>query len=262
MKLHRIYALLLKYLYITKNRWDRIFDLFYWPLVDIFVWGFATIYIKQISQLNLVSAILGGIIIWMFVWRSSQDIAIFTLEDFWSKNLFNLFSTPITIGEFVISVLVFAFSRSIITFIFTTIIAFLIYSFNIFTIGILNIAIFMFALLIIGWAMGIFITGVIFRYGERIQVLAWSMVWAIQPFSCVFYPLSSLPAWAQKIAYYNPITHIFENLRAIVFNNPINWSGIIYAFIAGTVLLIITLIFLGFSIEKARKTGLLVRGGD
>lgn len=261
MRFHRIYGLLLKYYYISKNRWDRIFDIFYWPLVDIFVWGFATIYIGKISNLNLLSAIMGGIIIWMFVWRASQDIAVFTLEDFWTRNLFNLFSSPVTTSEFIVSVLLFAFLRSIFTFAFMTLIAFLVYSFNLFGIGIFNIAVFVSALILIGWSIGIFITGFLFRFGERIQVLAWSIVWGIQPFSCVFYPLNSLPSWAQKIAYYNPITHVFENLRAVVLNTPINWGGIAYSFIGGIILLVLTLTFLGYSIEKARKTGLLAREG-
>ena len=38
MNFGRINALLLKYWYITKNRWDRLFDLFYWPLIDLLVW--------------------------------------------------------------------------------------------------------------------------------------------------------------------------------------------------------------------------------
>jgi ABC-2 type transport system permease protein len=262
MNFGRINALLLKYWYITKNRWDRLFDLFYWPLIDLLVWGFATIYIRQLSQVNLLSSILGGIIIWMFVWRSSQDIAVFTLEDFWTRNLFNLFSSPITTSEFISSILIFSLLRSIVTFSFMTGMAFLIYSLNLFSIGVFNIVVFSLALLIIGWALGVFITGIIFKFGERIQVLAWSVVWGLQPFSCVFYPLSSLPSWAQKIAYYNPITHVFENLRAVVFGNPINWYGVLYSFVGGIVLLILALVFLGFSIEKARKNGLLVRGAD
>ena len=262
MKLHRIQGLLLKYFYISKNRWDRIFDIIYWPLVDLLVWGFMTAYIAVISEFNLLSAILGGIIIWMFVWRTAQDISVFTLEDFWTKNLFNLFSSPITNNEFIMSLLIFALTRSFVTFTFMALMAALIYSFNLFGIGIFYIALFASALLILGWALGAFINGFIFRFGERIQVLAWSVVWGIQPFSCVFYPLSALPSWAQKIAYFNPITHVFENLRAVVSGNAISWYGVAYSFIGGLILLFLTLLFLGSSIERSRKTGLLVRGGD
>jgi ABC-2 type transport system permease protein len=262
MKLNRISGLLLKYFYISKNRWDRIFDIIYWPLVDLLVWGFMTAYISRISEFNLLSAILGGIIIWMFVWRTAQDISVFTLEDFWTRNLFNLFSSPITTNEFIVSVLTFALARSIVTFVFMGLMAALIYSFNLFGIGVFYVALFALALLILGWAIGTFITGFIFRFGERIQVLAWSVVWGIQPFSCVFYPLSALPPWAQKIAYFNPITHVFENLRAVIFGNAVNWYGVVYSFVGGIVLLSLTLMFLRHSIEKAKKTGLLVRGGD
>ena len=97
MKLHRIFALLLKYYYISINRVDRLFDVIYWPIIDLFMWGFAAIYMEGISSKKLVGMLLGGIILWMFVWRSSQDIAVFVLEDFWSRNLYHLFSSPIKV---------------------------------------------------------------------------------------------------------------------------------------------------------------------
>ena len=262
MKWYRIQALMLKYWYITKNRWDRVFDIFYWPLVDLLVWGFASLYLTTLSDVNFLSMFLGGMIIWMFVWRTSQDIAVFTLEDFWTNNVFNLFSSPITTGEFTVSVMIFSLFRSITTFLFMILMAFLIYSFNLFSIGIFYIALFILALLITGWALGILITGIIFRFGERIQVLAWSVVWGIQPFSCVFYPLSALPPWAQKIASINPLTHVFENFRSLIFNQTINLTSIAYSFIGGIILLILALFFLSSSIEKARSNGLLVRGGN
>ena len=259
MRLYRVNALLLKYYYITRNRLDRIFDIIYWPLIDLFAWGFATFFIKELSGVNVTSIILGGVILWVFVWRSSQDITVYVLEDFWSRNLYNLFTSPVKASEVTLSVIIFGFLRSILTFFLLVLIAWLFYSFNIFIINLFYLALFVAILTLIGWVMGLFISSIIFRYGSRIQVFAWSMVWVIQPFSCVFYPLNVLPGWAQKIAVVLPTTYIFEALRAVIGNSAINWNGIIYSFVLSLVLLILVSIYLRQSIKYAKKKGSFVR---
>ncbi len=258
MKMYRITALLLKYFYITKNRLDRIFDLFYWPLIDLFVWGFATYFIEQISEVNVLSMFLGGVILWLFVWRSTQDIAVYVLEEFWNRDLYNLYTTPLKPIEHMTAVILFSVCRAAISFTLLITLAFLLYAFNIFQFG-LYLPIFITALVLVGWVMGLFVTSLIFRFGHRIQVFAWSIVWGIQPFSCVFYPLSALPSWAQKIAVVLPTTHIFEAMRAVIQGSPISWGGVIYSFAASFVLLGIVSFMLVKAIQHGKKTGLIAR---
>ena len=260
MKLYRINALLLKYYYINITRIDRIFDIFYWATIDLFVWGFASFYIEQLSDVNVLSILLGGIILWIFVWRSSQDIAVFVLEDFWSRNLYHMFSSPIKTSEHMASVILMGFFRSLATFAFLIIVAFLFYSFNIFIIPVFLLGLSVFLLSMFGWIMGLLVTSFIMRFGQRIQVLAWSVVWVIQPFSCVFYPLSALPAWAAKVAVLMPTTHVFEAMRAAFAGNPVNYTSLWHSLIISVVLFIIMAVFLESSIKKARKTGLLAKG--
>jgi len=108
--------------------------------------------------------------------------------------------------------------------------------------------------------MGLFVTSLIMRYGQRIQVLAWSTVWIIQPFSCVFYPLSVLPNWAAKIAVLMPTTYAFEAMRNSLLGDQVNYSSLYYALIASLILLAIMAVFMNYSFRHARKTGLLARG--
>lgn len=260
MKFYRINALLLKYYYITINRVDRIFDIFYWPVIDLFIWGFAAFYIQQLSDINILSTLLGGIILWIFVWRSSQDIAVFVLEDFWSRNLYHLFSSPIKLSEHLASIVLIGFLRSLATFVFMALFGILLYSFNILAISPLLLATAVFLLSLFGWIMGLFITSFIFRYGQRIQVLAWSVVFLIQPFVCIFYPLSALPNWAAKIAVLIPPTYVFENLRAEINGNPVNYITLGYSFIANVVIFILVILFLEASFKKSKRTGLLAKG--
>ena len=260
MKLHRINALLLKYYYITISRGDRIFDIFYWPIIDMFIWGFFAIYVQKLSDVSVVSVILGAVILWVFVWRSAQDIAVFVLEDFWSRNLYHLFSSPVKISEHIFSVLLLGLIRSILTFIAMVVFGMLMYSFNIFTINPFLLGFGVFLLTLFGWAMGLFVTAFIFRYGQRIQVIAWSFTFLLQPFACIFYPLSALPGWAARIAVFLPPTYVFEALRASNMGKGVDYAGLFFALILTFIFFVLMVIFLVFSFRKSRKSGLLAKG--
>ena len=260
MNLHRINALLLKYYYITISRADRIFDIVYWPIIDMFIWGFFAIYFQKLSDVNVISVILGAVILWVFVWRSAQDVAVFVLEDFWSRNLYHLFSSPVKISEHMISVLLLGLIRSILTFIAMVIFGALLYSFNILSINPLLLGFSVFLLTLFGWAMGLFVTAFIFRYGQRIQVIAWSFTFLLQPFACVYYPLSALPPWAAKIAVLLPPTYVFEALRSSIFGKEVDYGSLVFAFVLTLIFFALMVVFLVSSFRKSRKTGLLAKG--
>ena len=69
MKWRRIEGLLLKCWWITTQRVDRMFDIFYWPVLDIFIWGLFSNYFASESSFDPLKVILGGIILWLFLWR-------------------------------------------------------------------------------------------------------------------------------------------------------------------------------------------------
>ena len=260
MKLHRINGLLLKYYYITINRVDRLFDIIYWPILDLFIWGFTAIFIQKISEVNVLSMLLGGVILWVFVWRASQDIAVFILEDFWSRNLYHLFSSPVKLSEHLVSIIIMGFIRALATFMLMWIVGMVFYSFNILAISPLLIAFSVMLLTIFGWAVGLFVAAFIFRFGQRIQVMAWSVTFLLSPFACVFYPLSALPGWAAKIASVVPVTYVFEAWRAMIGGTPLNIAGLMYSLISSVILFVAMAFFLQQSFRKSRKTGLLAKG--
>ena len=108
---------------------------------------------------------------------------------------------------------------------------------------------------IIAWAIGLFIGSLVLRFGTRIQILAWSVIWIIQPFSCVFYPLSALPPWAASIASVNPLTTIFESMRIMIAGGTVELSVLWYPLIAGLVLLALMSVVFSSAMNSARKKG-------
>jgi ABC-2 type transport system permease protein len=48
--------------------------------------------------------------------------------------------------------------------------------------------------------------------------MAWIAIFAVQPVSGVYYPISTLPEWLQHVAWVLPSSHVFEGMRAVLFD--------------------------------------------
>jgi ABC-2 type transport system permease protein len=259
MKWYRIKGLILNYYYFSINSLDRIFDVFYWPILDLMIWGFMTFFINGISEFNVLNTILGGVILWVFVWRASTDLVVYLLEGYWSRSIYHLFSTPIKNSELIVSLFILGVIRSFMAFGVMLLLSIGIYNFNILLFNPLHLLLIIPMLLLFAWSVGLFVSSFIFRYGSRLQVLAWSAIWIIQPFSCVFYPLSALPPWAAKIAVLIPTTHMFEQLRATMAGGSFNFMGLLYSGIGIVILLTISSFMVVRAIAAAKKSGQLAK---
>ena len=137
-----------------------------------------------------------------------------------------------------------------------SLLAILLYAFNIFTAGFALIP-FIGLLLIFGWAVGLFVTGIIFRYGTEAQVLAFGISFIIQPIAAVFYPIEVLPAWIQPIALALPITHVFEGMREVMATGIMPIDSLLWSLGLNIIFFILGAWFFGRMFDYTRKKGLL-----
>ena len=131
----------------------------------------------------------------------------------------------------------------------------LFYQLNVFSIGWAFLP-FCAALLISGWVIGFLSGTALVYFGQRFQALAWMTAYAFMPFSAVFYPLSTLPSWAQWIGKMLPMTYVFEGMRLVLkegaFSAQMFWMSI-------GLNLVYFLVVLGlfkWLFEKSREKGL------
>lgn len=258
MKLHRIFAMVLRYWYYFKHSLDRMSDVFYWPTVDLLLWGLTSKFIQaqSTSLPDILLIIMSGILFWIVIWRGQYEITVNFLEELWNRNLVNIFVTPLKLSEWVISVFVVGIIKLLISLGFAGILAYLMYKTNILTYGYYLIP-FITSLILTGWAVGLFITGILLRFGTRVQTLAWTAIMLLSPFSAVYYPVTTLPLWAQKVAHFVPSSYIFENARALITNRSINQTEILISFGLNLVYIMLALIFLGHSFNRAKDKGLI-----
>ncbi|HYL59942.1 MAG TPA: ABC transporter permease [Candidatus Acidoferrales bacterium] len=260
MKFHRIAAVIERHAYEARRNVDRLTDLLYWPVLDIIVWGFFTIYLARGNRLQpgVVSFLLGAAILWGMFFAFQRDMAVGFLDELWSRNLINLFSTPLTVWEYMTGLIMVNVIKVALGMTAASLIAWAAYSFDIFPL-LPRFLPFIANLVVFALALGIIITGFIFRFTTKIQALAWSFAALLQPVSCVFYPMSALPPWLRAIAWMLPTAHSFEGMRAILAGQ--GFSAVHFWWGVGLNVVYFMMAVGGFLwiFEKARNRGLLVK---
>src|SRR3989344_81226 len=154
IKAHRIYGFLLRHWYEILASMDRKVDIFFWPTIDLLTFGLLTVYIDKLNmQVGVTAAMLGGLILWTLVYNIQRDITVSLLEDAWSRNLYNIFSSPLSIGEVIIGTLILSFIKAVTTIVILLALAWGLFHLNLFYFG--GYMVFFVAnIFVFGWAFG------------------------------------------------------------------------------------------------------------
>jgi ABC-2 type transport system permease protein len=260
MKPYRIRAVILRHAYEVYHNANHITYMVYWPVVNIVVWGFFTLYLRHGDRLQpgVISCLLGAVILWGLFNAFQRDMAVGFLEELWSRNLVSLFGSPLSVSEYVTGLIIVTLAKAMIGLIVESLIACLFYHYNIFPMlpalipFILNLALF-------ALTMGIVIIGLIFRYTTKFQAMAWSFAGILMPLSCVFYPLSSLPGFLRPMASVLPTTHSFEGMREAIERGGFSTLHFKWGLELNMIYLIFAIVFFRWMFESARSRGLLVK---
>ncbi|OGK25809.1 hypothetical protein A3C28_00805 [Candidatus Roizmanbacteria bacterium RIFCSPHIGHO2_02_FULL_39_9] len=257
MKLHRLIAINLRFFYNLRRSYDRLSDVFYWPALDLFIWGLTSSFFVSIAPEfpNLIFSILAGQILWIFLWRGQYEISVNLLEDLWNRNLINIFVSPLKFSEWIAALVIHGILKAFISFLFAALFAFFLYKTNIFSFGFSMIP-FMILLIMTGWTIGFFVAALILRYGTKVQTLAWTLGGLFGPFSAIYYPVSILPDWGRFIAAFVPSSYVFEGMREVINKGQLNTHLLLVSFILNLIYLILALFFLSRSFRKVLEKGL------
>ena len=193
MNLGKIYALALRHLYLIGNSLPRIIDLIYWPTVQIFLWGFISKFFTLNSDYysNTVGIILTAAILYDFLFRVSISFNMMFLEEIWSRNFTNLFIAPIKLSEIIASLTLTAILRALIGMVPAAIIAIPLFGVSVFELG-LPLLFLLLSLYLFGITLGLLVTSGLLRFGPSFENIAWSTIFLLAPFGCIYYPVEIL----------------------------------------------------------------------
>jgi ABC-2 type transport system permease protein len=254
----RLSGLLLRNLYLYRRSLARIMEIIFWPVMNLMVWGFLTHYLEQMDLPVAVRYLLGAMILWDLLYRSQQSITLALTEEFWVKNVINIFIAPVRTIELLLAVCVMGLLKSLVTMAFLAVLAFLFYHFNILDMG-LALVPFFGSLTLFGWALGMFTMSLILRYGHAAEALIWGVPFLIQPISAVFYPTHILPTWLERIAYMLPSTYVFEGMRAVLNTGKVDTALLGLSFAMNLLYLGIGAAFFAWMLHQVRRKGYLSR---
>ncbi|MFH1593235.1 MAG: ABC transporter permease [Candidatus Omnitrophota bacterium] len=260
MSFHRIFALLLRQLYLIRGSFARLFPLFAWAGIDMVLWGFLTRYLNTFvsSGYNFVPALLGAVLLWDFFIRIMQGITMAFFEDVWSNNFINIFATPLLVSEYVAGLVISSIATSIIGLSVMLTIVGLFFNLSVFVYGIMAIP-FVAVLFLFGISIGIFGTALVLHFGPASEWFIWPIPALISPFAGVLYPISTLPRLMQYISRIFPPSYVFEGLRAIVLNREFSGVTLIWAAFLAGVYIVLAYLFFVKVYKKSLRTGLLAR---
>ena len=222
----RIGAMFQRYVSLHRRSLIRSFDIFFWPVMDLLIWGFVTRYIQQIAAgpvAQLFVFLIGALIAWDIHYRGQQAVTISLMEEIWTRNLVNILIAPVRLWEWIAATFLYAALKVAIVTVLLAILAKWLYAFELARIGWAFVPL-AGSLLLFGWAVGLFTAGLLLRFGYAAEALIWGIPFLLQPFSCVFYPVSTLPPWAQAIARWLPSTYAFEGLRMALRDGTVAWT--------------------------------------
>ena len=263
MNFIRMYGLFLRHFFLITRSFPRILDLIYWPTIQITLWGFISLFFTTYSSYysNTVGVILTCAILYDFLFRTSIGFNMLFLEEIWSRNFTNLFIAPMKISEIITSLVFTALIRALIG-----LIPAILLTSPLFGISILDLGVYLFFLFLslyfFGITLGILVSAGLLRFGPSFENIAWSTMFLLAPFGCIYYPIEILPETFQKIAYSLPLVYIFEEARSILIDKTVNLENIFTAFSLNGVYLIIAISLFYYSFNQARKKGTLINIGE
>jgi len=256
MNKHRIHALALRHLYPLRRDFDLLSDMVYWPIVDTILWGVTSQWISDVSGIpELVVGMLLGLVLWNVIWRSQSEVSRNLMDEIWNNNLVNIFSTALTVREWVVSVLLLSFMKMGITMSVLLPAIYLLYKVNILQMG-WWLVLFFAGATMTGWWVGFLSAGIVLRHGPRMQTVIWTLPGILLPFSAVFFPLDRLPSFMQPISYLVPTTYIFETMRTIVAGGSVDIPTLMLSFGLNILYLSLAIWFFIRSFAYSKNLGL------
>ena len=110
----RVRAVLRRHGYLILKSWTRIASMMYYPTVTMVVWGFLTLYLAPTNNFlrDAPGFFIGAVLLWDLLFRGQLGVSLTFIEEFYARNLGNLFVSPLTLPEYIAGQLVMSMLRA------------------------------------------------------------------------------------------------------------------------------------------------------
>ena len=262
MNFLHVFGIFYRNVILIRRSVPKLFALFGFITVELFLWGFITLWVQTVgpsdAKLDFILLILSAFIFWSMFELSQRSFSISFLEEVWSRNVINIFASPVKLGELVMGFVLVGVAQTLLAFLYITPIAFLLYALNIWNMGLYIIPFFV-NVLIFGWGIGVVAIGLVVRFGPSADILAFFIPFLLLPFSAVYYPVSVFPPLLQKLTFILPTRHMFEGMRTAITQGVIPYDSLLWGSLLNLVYVLLGFLFLHWMLRLARIKGYLSR---
>lgn len=234
-------------------------DIIFFPLMSIVVFGFLSVYLTGVVSPTIGHNLLIGMLFWQVIYITQYSVSVGSLWNIWSRNLSNLFITPLSVKEYLLAHSLSGITKAIVIFLLGSLILSAFFNFNILALGPVNLLLFFLNLTMFAVSTGIIILGLIFRFGVRIQAFAWGLLPLFQPLTAAFFPVSVLPPFLQTVAYLLPPTFVFEAARDSLIQPGVRWDLLGASFGENLLFFAVAVLFFHLMFKKSKDSGQFAR---
>lgn len=256
----RVRTVVRRHAYVLWRSPHRWFDIVVWPLFDVLLWGSLGAFVAQENDVSRAGTpyLLAGIMLFHVLFQSQIAVSTGFMEETWTRNLLNMMTTPLRETEYVAGLAVYGAAKLLAAMLMISITAATFYGFGLGEVGwgllpIVGI------LLVIGWAMAMLVVGLLLRYGQSAEILAWASTFLVLSLSGVFNPVESIPGVLQPLARVLPTTHVFGAARDLLDGEPMPWRDVGLAALGSAVLVVLATAFVTRMLATFRARGYVTR---
>jgi ABC-2 type transport system permease protein len=234
--------------------------MFAWTAIDIVLWGFLTRYLNNVTDrgMNFIPLLLGAVLFWNFFTRVMIGVTMAFFEDVWSRNFLNIFTTPLSIWEYLTGLVLSSIVTSAIGLLVMLVLATLVFGLSLLAYGLLVIP-FILVLFLFGIALGILGSAVVLRFGPAAEWFVWPIPALLSPLAAVFYPRDVLPEWMQWLSYLLPPSYVFESMRASLEGAIPSVASLLLSLALALAYILLACRFFAAIYRHAIRTGLIPR---
>jgi len=259
----RIWAVARRHAYVLLRSPHRLFDVTVWPIVDTVLFGsLGVFFVRQGGPSSPgqagVAYLLSGSCSGTSSTRPRSPSRPAFMEETWSRNLLSLMVTPLRELELVAGIALFGLAKLVMGVGVVALAAWGLYAFDVTALG-LGLLPVIAVLLAGGWAIALLVVGLMLRFGNGAEALAWGIMFVVMPLGGVFYPVEALPGFVRPISELLPTTHAFAAGRDLIDGGPMPWGELALAAVGTLVAVAAALAFVAWMLRLFRRRGYVTR---
>jgi ABC-2 type transport system permease protein len=242
---------------MTRRNVFTLLEIIFWPLVAFLSVGLLAEFAAL--QPGMKAFILVGVVSLSAVQVCQLDVCYALLYDVWSKAVKHGFIAPVGIRHLLAGSLLVGMMRGGAVFFILMGASYVIFGFDFTGPGALPIALFILGLFLSAAQVGTIVCILVFTFGNRAEVAAWSLVSLMLLLCGIYYPVSILPKWVIFLAELIPLTYFLEYFRHFFGFEPTFSHVLLKGYVMVLAYLLIGVFLMKAALGRAKKTGMLLK---